>query len=87
MALLTEMAAFELTVRTAVRGYHVYREVWAPAIGEEFVCGQDRGNNHDRHVVSVHKEGKDVLGYLPREFCDLAQAVDFHRTGCLGPIV
>ena len=33
------MAAFELTVRTAVRGYHVYKEVWAPAIGEEFVCG------------------------------------------------
>ena len=33
------MAAFELTVRTAVRGYHVYKEVWAPAIGEEFVYG------------------------------------------------
>ena len=26
-AMLTEMAAFELTVRTAVRGYHVYKEV------------------------------------------------------------
>ena len=25
--LLTEMAAFELTMRTAVRGYHVYKEI------------------------------------------------------------
>ena len=84
-ALLTEMAAFELTVRTAVRGYHVYKEVWAPAIGEEFVCGQDWGNDHDRHAVVVHKEGKNVLGHTPSEFCDLAHAVDFPHTGCLGP--
>ena len=61
------MAAFELTVRTAVCGYHVYKEVWAPAIGKEFVCRQERENDHDRHAVSVHKEGKDVLGHLPRE--------------------
>ena len=52
------MAAFELTVRTAVRGYHMYKEVWAPTIGEEIVCGQKWGNDHDRHAVSVHKEGK-----------------------------
>ena len=29
------MAAFTLTVRTAVRGYHVYKDIWAPAIGDE----------------------------------------------------
>ena len=40
-ALLTEieMVAIELTVRTAVRGYHVYKDIWwTPAIGEEFIC-------------------------------------------------
>ena len=78
------MAAFELTVRTAVRGYHVYKEVWAPAISEEFVCHQERSNDHNRHTVLVHKEREDVLGHLPRHFRDLAQAVDFRRTGCLG---
>ena len=71
-ALLTEMLAFKLTVRTAVRGYHVYKEVWALVIGEEFVCRQERGNDHDRHAVSVHKEGKDVLGHLPREISSVA---------------
>ena len=71
-ALLTEMVAFKLTVRTAVRGYHIYKEVWARAIGEEFVCRQERGNDYDRHAVSVHKEGEDVLGHLPREISSVA---------------
>ena len=53
-----------------MRGYHVYKEVWAPTIGEEFVCGQEWGNDHDRHTVSVHKEGEDVLGHLPHDFYD-----------------
>ena len=66
------MAVFELTVRTAVRGYHIYKEVWPPAIGEEFVCRQERDNDHDRHAVSVHKEGDDVLGHLPREISSVA---------------
>ena len=66
------MAVLELTVRTAVRGYHIYKEVWTPAIGEEFVCRQERDNDHDRHAVSVHKEGDDVLGHLPREISSVA---------------
>ena len=41
-ALLTEMAAFKLTVRRAVRDYHVYKEVTlAPTIGKVFVFCQD----------------------------------------------
>ena len=79
------MAAFELTVQTAVRGYHVYKEAWAPTISKEIVCRQEWSNDHNRHAVLVHK-GEDVHRHLPRDFCDLAQAVDFHCTGCLGPI-
>ena len=41
-ALLTEMTAFELTVRRAVRGYHVYKEVTlALAICKVFVFRQE----------------------------------------------
>ena len=25
---------------TCVRGYHVYKDIWAAAIGEELVCGR-----------------------------------------------
>ena len=38
-ALFDEMAAFELNIRTAVRGYHIH--FWMPTIGEEFVCCQE----------------------------------------------
>ena len=74
------MAAFELTVRTAVCGYHVYKEVWAPAIGNEFICPQEQGNYHDRHTVSVHKEGEDVLGHLP---CEILRVASLEHDGCI----
>ena len=69
-ALFEKMAAFELTVRTAVRGYHVYKDSWMPTIGEEFVCRQEHGNVHDRHAVAVYGDGDGTLanGHLPREF-------------------
>ena len=58
------MAGFELTVRTAVQGYHIYKDSWAPTVGEESVCYQERANEDDRHAVAVYGDGdsNDVLG-------------------------
>ena len=69
-----EMADFEFTIRTAVRGYHVYKVSWAPTVGEEFVCYQEHANEHNRHVVAVYKDGdsNNVLGHLPKEFSQVA---------------
>ena len=50
------MAGFELTVWTAVQGYHIYKDSWAPTVGEEFVCYQERANEHDRHAVAVYED-------------------------------
>ena len=63
------MAGFELTIRTPVRGYHVFKDSWALTVGEEFVY-QERANEHDRHAVAVYGDGdsNDVLGHLPRNF-------------------
>ena len=66
------MAAIELTVQTAVCSYHVYKDIWTPAISEVFVCGQEWDNDHDRHAVAVHGDGEDVLGDLPREISSVA---------------
>ena len=73
-ALLTEieMAAIELTVQTAVCSYHVYKDIRTPAISEVFVCGQEWGNDHDRHAVAVHGDGEDELGDLPCEISSVA---------------
>ena len=30
------------------RGYHIYQEVWAAAVGEELVCERETDNSYDR---------------------------------------
>ena len=65
-ALFDKMAAFELTVRTALRGHHKYKNSWMPTIVEEFVICQERANVHDRHAVAVYGDGGGVLRRRPR---------------------
>ena len=49
------MAAFQLTVWTAVCGYHVYREVWVPTVDEEFDCRQEADNREDKYAVAIYE--------------------------------
>ena len=65
-----KVAGFELIVLTAVRGNHIYKDSWAPTVGEEFVCYQKRAIEHDRHTIAVYGDGdaNDILGYLSRKF-------------------
>ena len=43
----------EKEVNFCVRGYHVYKDIWAAAIGEELVCGREPTNMADRYAVAV----------------------------------
>ena len=45
----TGMAAAwaEVSTRLCVKGYHVYKDVWAAAIGKELVCHIERRNVHN----------------------------------------
>ena len=49
-----------------VRGYHIYREIWAAAVGEVLVCEREQRNAADRYAVAVKKDGT-VIGHLPRK--------------------
>ena len=40
---------------SAVRGYHVYQDVWKPSIGEKLVAKQEFDNPMDKHAVKVVK--------------------------------
>ena len=40
-----------VTVLCVIHGYHVYREVWNPSIGEEIVCFAEEENSHRRKAV------------------------------------
>ena len=64
---MTAAAALaETEVRSCVRGYHVYKDVWAASIGETLVCSREPTNNSDRYAVAVTKNGT-VIGHLPRK--------------------
>ena len=67
------MSCIEITVWAAVRGYHIYKDSCVSTVGEEFVCYQERTNEHDRHTVTLYRDSSDVLGHLPRAFSREAQ--------------
>ena len=68
-----KMMGFELIVWIAIQGYlsHV---LLGAVFREEFVCYQERANEHDRHTVAVYEDGDSnaVLGDLPKEFSQVA---------------
>ena len=52
MASSTEEVLHDLTVDSFIRGYHVYKDIWVPIIGEVLFCEQEPGNEEDRFAVS-----------------------------------
>ena len=59
----SEMYSFSLT--TALRGFHVYKNVWEPTIGEVLSCERDIRNSHDTFAVAI-KNSSEVVGHIPR---------------------
>ena len=55
---------------SAVRGYHVYQDVWKPSIGEKLVAKREFDNPMDKHVKVV--KGNETVGHLPRKFSRIA---------------
>ncbi len=58
-----------LTVRveSCIRGYHAYKDVWDPQIGNRLETEIDEVNQHDRYAVGVLDNGQDTVGHIPRE--------------------
>ena len=51
----------------AVRGFHVFREKWKPALNEQLNCLQEPGNNYGVFNIKTCKPDKTTVGHLPRE--------------------
>ena len=61
---------FFVEFRSVIRGYHVYKSIWTPALGEKLSTDQERGNPEDRYAVSVLKSST-IVGHVPREISKL----------------
>ena len=57
------MYSFSLT--TAVRGFHVYMDVWEPTLDEELACVRDIENSHDMFAVAI-KNSSEVVIFLSK---------------------
>ena len=64
------MASISFEVRSSIRGYHIYKTVWTPYIGETLPCCQENTNGHDPFAVKVLQlsgEDETIVGHLPRK--------------------
>ncbi len=43
-----------------VRGHHIYKAVWTPAVGEMLLLEPEHSNVHDPQAVAVVKSGNTV---------------------------
>ena len=59
------------TFASAVRGYHVFQDLFKPSIGEKLVAKQEFTSNNtmDKHAVKVVK-GNETVGHLPSKFSE-----------------
>ena len=60
-----------LELYSAVRAYHVYRDVWEPSVGEKLVAPKEFDNRFDKFAVKV-SNGKETVSHLPREYSRIA---------------
>lgn len=64
-------AWFSARVNGAVRGYHVYGDIWNPYVGEQLTTERESDNTEDKYAVAVRKDGTDTVGHVPREISKL----------------
>ena len=55
------------TFDSAVRGYHVYKVLWKPAIGKKLLVDQELDNEVDKFAGKVVKNN-EIVGQFPREY-------------------
>ena len=55
----------EHTMASCIWGYHVYKDIWSPYIGETLTCQRQPLNIKERYAVSVCK-GRMFSLFLPR---------------------
>ena len=61
---------FSHSIDSAVRGFHVYKNIWTLAMNEVLQTRQEIGNPEDEHAVAVVKTsdaGERTVGHVPKE--------------------
>ena len=60
------MAVANWEFQSCIRGYHVYRSIWTPTLGDIHPCVRETTNRHDPFAVKVLETGT-IVGHLPKK--------------------
>ena len=55
----------------AVRGYHMYKDIWEPSVGEKLIALRDFSNLFHKFAVKV-LNAEEIVGHLPRKYSRIA---------------
>ena len=66
-----KMAMYKYQLQWCVRGYHIYKEEWEAAVGEELKCEREKNNAKDPYAVAVVRENV-IVGHLPRKISQIS---------------
>ena len=61
----------KLELSTAVRGYHIYKDIWEPSVGGKLIAQREFENKFDKFAVKVFNSREAVV-HLPRKFSERA---------------
>ena len=63
---MVELSKMAFAITFVVRGYHVYKDIWAAEIGSELPCFTEPHNRGDRYAVAV-MDSTSIVGHVPRK--------------------
>ena len=55
-----------LAISSAVHGFHVYKDIWKPSIGDKLACEREFDNYFDKFAIKVVNT-RETVGHLPRK--------------------
>jgi len=68
LRLFTKQTEMEvLAISSAVRGFHIYKDIWKRSIADKLACEREIDNCFDKFAIKVVNNGKTV-GHLPPKF-------------------
>ena len=83
-------ASASFIIDTAIRGYHVYKDIWPNLIDkEQLTCERKVGNSHDPLAVAIKKlidRSNVIVGHAPRCISPLC-SVCIRRGGSITCVV
>ncbi len=54
-----------MEINSYIRGYHVYKEIWSPTIGESLLVKRESDNVKDSTAVAIYQEDT-IVGHVPK---------------------